>query len=120
MSKFSVYNKPFYTKKVYFISFRFMYKRGIYSCMRVAHSLQYVYNLYCLLLKLICGLQAYVSKLMCGVNPLAHNFQLTHLKMVCILIANIRKLALYICLCINSHSIETKWPKNYNYIITHH
>ena len=52
---------------------------------------------------------------------LTHNFQLTGLTTVCILVANTRKLALYTCNCINCYNMKTKnLHKNYKYIITHY
>ena len=42
------------------------------------------------------------------INPLTHNFQLTGLKTICILIANVRKLSLYVSLCINCYNMNTK------------
>ena len=42
------------------------------------------------------------------INPLTRNFQLTGLKTICILIANVRKLSLYVSLCINCYNMNTK------------
>ena len=52
---------------------------------------------------------------------LTHNFQLTGLTTVYILVTNTRKLALYACTCINCYNMKTKsLHKNYKNLITHY